>query len=135
MAATADIETGDTLRVKFNADGLVPAIVQDVQTGEVLMMGWMNQAALDQTLRTRLATFYSRSRDKMWVKGETSGNTQEVVEARVDCDQDTLLLRCKSNGPCCHVGYRTCFYRSADDTGHLRLVEERAYDPTAVYGA
>ncbi len=135
MAANPDIEMGKTLRVMFNADGLVPAIVQDVGTGEVLMMGWMNQAALDQTLSTGLATFYSRSRRKMWVKGETSGNTQEVVELRVDCDQDTILLRCKSHGPCCHVGYRSCFYRAAGEDGSLRFVEQEAYDASAVYGA
>ena len=127
-------ETGSTLHPKFNADGLVPAIVQDHGTGEVLMMGWMNRAALDQTVATGLATFYSRSRDKMWVKGESSGNTQEVVEARIDCDQDTVLLRCKSNGPCCHVGYRSCFYRRIDGSTTLATVEDKAYDPAAVYG-
>lgn len=142
MSAAAQIETGSALRVKFNDAGLVPAIVQDVETGEVLMMGWMNDAALRQTLATGLATFYSRSRDKMWVKGESSGHTQEVVEVRVDCDQDTLLLRCKSHGPCCHVGYRSCFYRSVEgegegdgDSSQLRFVEQKAYDPEAVYGA
>ncbi len=127
-------ETGSTLDPKFNADGLVPAIVQDHSTNEVLMMGWMNRAALDQTLATGLATFYSRSRGKMWVKGESSGNTQEVVEARIDCDQDTVLLRCKSRGPCCHVGYRSCFYREITGPGELSTVEDKAYDPAAVYG-
>ena len=135
MTAAAEIETGTALRVKFNNAGLVPAIVQDIDTGEVLMMGWMNDVALRQTLRTRLATFYSRSRDKMWVKGESSGHTQEVVDLRVDCDQDTLLLRCRSRGPCCHVGYTSCFYRSVEDDRHLRFADEKAYDPEAVYGA
>src|SRR5262245_11065578 len=96
-------ETGTKLDVKFNDQGLVPAIVQDVQTHQILMMGWMNAAALAQTLETRKATFYSRSRNKMWVKGEESGHIQEVVEARVDCDQDVVLLLCKSHGPACHV--------------------------------
>ena len=130
-------ETGTTLDVKYNEQGLVPAIVQDIDTGEVLMMGWMNDAALKQTLETRKATFYSRSRDKMWVKGESSGHIQEVVEARIDCDQDTVLLRCKSHGPCCHVGYKTCFYR-ADVSGsvsELKLVEQRVFDPDKVYGS
>lgn len=129
-------ETGTTLDIKFNDQGLVPAIVQDAQTGEVLMMGWMNQAALDQTLATRKATFYSRSRNKMWVKGEESGHIQEVLEARIDCDQDVVLLRCKSHGPACHVGYHTCFFRAATETkadGGLKIVEKRAFDPKKVY--
>lgn len=126
-------ETAVTLEVKFNEQGLVPAIVQDIDTGEVLMMGWMNQAALEQTLTHRKATFYSRSRGKMWVKGESSGHVQEVVEARVDCDQDTVLLRCKSHGPACHVGYHSCFYRAADADGSLTVVEEKCFDPAKVY--
>jgi phosphoribosyl-AMP cyclohydrolase len=127
-------ETGTALDVKFNEQGLVPAIVQDHATGEVLMMGWMNEAALRQTLATRKATFFSRSRNKMWVKGESSGHIQEVIEARVDCDQDTVLLRCKSHGPCCHVGFNSCFYRAADAGGSLKYVEEKVYDPSKVYG-
>lgn len=127
-------ETGTQLDVKFNEQGLVPAIVQDADTGDVLMMGWMNEAALKQTLSTGKATFYSRSRDKMWIKGESSGHVQQVVEARVDCDQDTVLLRCKSHGPCCHVGYQSCFYRAADADGGLKLVAEKVFDPDKVYG-
>lgn len=126
-------ETSTTLDIKFNDQGLVPAIVQDVDTGQVLMMGWMNAAALKQTLETRKATFFSRSRNKMWVKGESSGHVQEVVDARVDCDQDVVLLRCKSHGPACHVGYCTCFYRQADAQGNLTVVEEKDFDPDAVY--
>ena len=126
-------ETTTTLDVKFNEQGLVPAIVQDVDTHEVLMVGWMNQAALDATLRDRKATFFSRSRNKMWVKGESSGHVQEVVEARVDCDQDVVLLLCRSHGPCCHVGYKSCFYRTAGADGALKVVEEKAFDPDAVY--
>lgn len=127
-------ESGDQLAVKYNDQGLVPAVVQDVETGEFLMMGWMNEAALRQTLATRKATFYSRSRNKMWVKGEDSGHIQEVVEARVDCDQDVVLLRCKSHGPCCHVGYKSCFYRAIDNPqGHLTFVEKRVFDPKVVY--
>ena len=127
-------ETGLTLDIKFDDKGLVPAIVQDHDSGAILMVGWMNEAALKQTLSTRKATFYSRSRNKMWVKGESSGHIQEVVEARVDCDQDVVLLRCKSHGPCCHVGYQSCFYRAADAEGNLKLVEEKVFDPKAVYG-
>ncbi len=132
--ADAQRETGTTLDVKFDDQGLVPAIVQDAASGQVLMMGWMNEAALKQTLATRKATFYSRSRDKMWVKGESSGHVQEVLEARVDCDQDVVLLRCKAHGPACHVGYHTCFYRAADADGGLSFVEERVFDPGEVYG-
>ncbi len=128
-------ETGTVLDVKFDDKGLVPAIVQDIDTGTILMVGWMNQAALEQTLRTRKATFYSRSRNKMWVKGEESGHIQEVIEARVDCDQDVVLLRCKSHGPCCHVGYQSCFYRAVTlaETTQLQFVEKPVFDPKAVY--
>jgi len=108
--------------------------VQDADDGEILMVAWMNDAALRQTIARRLATFYSRSRDKMWVKGETSGHTLEVTDLRVDCDQDTILLKVKANGPACHVGYRSCFYRSYDhDAGALSIVEDRQFDPDAVY--
>lgn len=126
-------ETTNQLDIKFDEKGLVPAIVQDIDTGEVLMMAWMNEAALKQTLELKKATFYSRSRDKMWIKGESSGHVQEVVEARVDCDQDLVLLKCKSHGPCCHVGYNSCFYRRADADGTLTVVEEKVFDPAKVY--
>jgi phosphoribosyl-AMP cyclohydrolase len=126
-------ETTDRLDIKFDDKGLVPAIVQDIDSGEILMMAWMNQAALKQTLEVRKASFYSRSRDKMWIKGESSGHVQEVVEVRVDCDQDLVLLKCKSHGPCCHVGYNSCFYRTADADGSLKVVEEKVFDPEKVY--
>jgi phosphoribosyl-AMP cyclohydrolase len=128
-----DLETGTSLRLKFNEQGLVPAIVQDIDTGQVLMVGWMNAEAFEQTLASGQATFYSRSRKKVWVKGETSGHVQEVVEVRVDCDQDVVLLRCRSRGPCCHAGYQTCFYRRVEPGGKLRFMEERVFDPGAVY--
>lgn len=131
--ATSDRETGTTLNVRYNEQGLVPAIVQDIDSGVVLMVGWMNAQALNQTLATRKATFYSRSRNRIWIKGETSGHVQEVVEARVDCDQDVILLRCKSHGPCCHVGYQSCFYRAHDGGDKLRLMEQRVFDPDSVY--
>ncbi|MBB6431089.1 phosphoribosyl-AMP cyclohydrolase [Algisphaera agarilytica] len=126
-------ETGTLLDVKYDANGLVPAIVQDHESGEILMMGWMNEGALKQTLETKLASFYSRSRQKFWIKGESSGNTQEVVEARIDCDQDTIILKVKSNGPCCHVGYNSCFYRKITGPESLETVDEKAYDPSEVY--
>ncbi len=126
-------ETTDKLDIKFDDKGLVPAIVQDIDTGEVLMMAWMNEAALQQTLEVKKATFYSRSRNKMWIKGESSGHVQEVVEALVDCDQDLVLLKCKSHGPCCHVGYNSCFYRKVDADGKLTIVAEKVFDPDEVY--
>lgn len=128
-------DSTDQLSVKFNEQGLVPAIVQDVEDGRVLMVGWMNAEALRLTLSTRKATFYSRSRDKMWVKGESSGHIQEVVEARIDCDQDVVLLRCRSHGPCCHAGYKSCFYRTIGEDGKLQFVDERVFDPQDVYGS
>ena len=126
-------EEGSVLDIKFDADGLVPAIVQDHQSGEILMMGWMNEAALKQTIETKKATFYSRSRQKMWIKGESSGHIQEVVEARTDCDQDVVVLKCISHGPCCHVGYKSCFYRSITNPTTLETVEEKVFDPKDVY--
>ncbi len=135
MADASDIETGAALTPKFNVDGLIPAIVQDIDSGAVLMMAWMNQAALDHTLKQKKATFYSRSRGRMWVKGESSGHVMEVIEARVDCDQDVVLLRCKAHGPACHAGYQTCFYRAADAAGALEFVEPKVFDPGKVYGS
>jgi len=129
----ANLETGAQPRVKFNEQGLVPAIVQDADSGQVLMMAWMNDAALRHTLETGKATFYSRSRGKMWVKGESSGHVQRIVEARIDCDQDTILLRVKPQGPACHAGYHTCFYRSFQTPQSLGFVEERVFDPGTVY--
>jgi len=116
-------------------DGLVPAIVQDAQTGDVLMLGFMNREALAETRRSGLATFYSRARRKLWKKGESSGHTLRVREMRIDCDADALLLRVDPAGPgVCHEGYRTCFFRRWDTGGEALVVEERAFDPVAVYG-
>lgn len=98
--------------LKFNDKGLVPAIAQDVRTGEVLMMAWMNAEALEKTVQTGKAHYYSRSRNSLWLKGETSGNFQEVKSVRYDCDGDTLLLMVEPKGPACHTGEQTCFYRS-----------------------
>tara|TARA_R110000787_G_scaffold62152_9_gene140728 strand:- start:2766 stop:3179 length:414 start_codon:yes stop_codon:yes gene_type:complete len=105
------------LRPKFNADGLVAAIAQDATSGEVLMLAWMNADALAATLATRRATYWSRSRGALWVKGETSGHTQAVVEVRVDCDQDVVLLRVNQTGGACHTGRDSCFFRVAGQDG------------------
>ena len=96
-------------RLKRNHQGLVPAIVQQHDTGEVLMLGWMDDEALHRTLTTRRGTYWSRSRQEYWVKGETSGNRQRVVEVRLDCDGDTVLVKVDQEGPACHTGARSCF--------------------------
>lgn len=99
-----------TVAIRYNADGLVPAVAQDADTGEVLMLAWMDAEAVRRTLATMRATYWSRSRQEYWVKGETSGHTQEVVSMAVDCDGDTLLLTVRQTGAACHTGNRTCFY-------------------------
>lgn len=99
--------------VSFNEDGLIPAIAQSAATGEVLMMAWMNRETLEQTLATGDVTYWSRSRGQVWRKGESSGHTQRLVEAWIDCDGDTLLLKVDQTGPACHTGAPSCFYRKA----------------------
>lgn len=101
--------------IAYNADGLVPAIAQDATTGEVLMMAWMNEASLRLTVETRRATYWSRSRQQLWVKGETSGHYQEVVAMWIDCDGDTILLKVNQTGAACHTGNRTCFFTEFDE--------------------
>jgi len=102
------------IEIKYDANGLAPAVVQDAQTGEVLMVAWMNAEALALTRSTGLAHFWSRSRRLLWLKGETSGNTLHMQEIRVDCDADTLLLLVQPGGPACHTGERTCFHRTLE---------------------
>ena len=116
-------------------NGLIPAIVQDARTGEVLMLGFMNEQAYEETRSSGAVTFYSRTRRKLWRKGERSGHTLRVSEVRVDCDADTILVRVEPTGPgVCHKGYRSCFFRRLGDDGAVDVVEERAFDPNAVYG-
>lgn len=119
--STSDIETGTRLAPKFDADGLIPAIAVHAETGETLMLAYMNAEALERTLATGEAHYWSRSRAELWHKGATSGQVQKVAELRVDCDQDTVLLLVlpQGDGGCCHVGYRTCFYRRATPDGTL----------------
>lgn len=125
LSAGAQDETLE-LRPKFDGAGLVAAIAQDSLTGEVLMLAWMNEEALRLTLKTRRATYWSRSRGGLWVKGETSGHIQEVVEIRVDCDQDTVLLKVRQTGGACHTGQQSCFYRIAGDYGLMLAGEPEA---------
>ncbi|NLM74788.1 MAG: phosphoribosyl-AMP cyclohydrolase [Clostridiaceae bacterium] len=98
--------------VKYNDKGLIPVITQDAETGEVLMLAWMNEEALKLTLETRKVTYFSRSRQKLWIKGETSGNFQKLISMSVDCDGDTLLAKVIQTGAACHTGNRSCFYRT-----------------------
>ena len=104
----------DIASLTYNADGLIPCIVQDATSKEVLMMAWMNEESLALTLEQKTTWFWSRSRQELWHKGETSGNTHELVELRYDCDADTLLALVNAAGPACHTGERSCFYRSFD---------------------
>ncbi len=137
------VEEGLALAPKFDADGLIPCITTDASTGEVLMLGYMNGEALQRTITTGEAHYWSRSRQCLWHKGATSGLIQEVVELRIDDDQDAVWLRVKvaSSGASCHVGYRSCFYRSVELGGPsgepTRLVfteSRKSFDPKDVYG-
>lgn len=113
--------------------GLIPAVVQDATTGEVLMMAYMNRLAWQKTLETGIATYWSRSRNALWVKGETSGNTQKVHAIFIDCDNDTVLLKVdQAGGAACHTGYRSCFYRRISRDGE-EIVGERVFNPEEVY--
>jgi phosphoribosyl-AMP cyclohydrolase len=125
----ASLERGAVLAPRFDANGLVAAVATHADTGEVLMLAWMNAEALQRTIESREAWYFSRSRGTLWKKGETSGQVQTVVEIRVDCDQDALWLRVRpqGDGGACHVGFRSCFYRVVDETGALR----EAPDPPA----
>ncbi|MGC3937110.1 phosphoribosyl-AMP cyclohydrolase [Roseobacter sp. EG26] len=106
----------------YNEAGLVPAIAQDVASGEVLMMAWMNAESLARTLETHRVTYWSRSRQAFWVKGETSGNVQELVSLRVDCDRDCILMQVKQSGPACHTGRRSCFYTGVETGDEVELM-------------
>ena len=129
----ADLEPLLSL-LKWNADGLIPAIVQDPATGEVLMMAWMDADAVRQTLATGQTHFYSRSRKSSWHKGATSGHVQHVESIRVDCDADVLLVGVRQVGGACHEGYRSCFFRRLDAQGRLQLVAEPVFEAGSVYG-
>ncbi len=108
-------------------------IAQDEQSGRVLMLAWMNQQAWQETLATGHATYFSRSRGKLWRKGETSGHRQQVVDIRIDCDADTILLVVRQTGAACHDGYLSCFYRRIEQSGNVSVVDERLVDPNDIY--
>ena len=112
----------DPANLRYNAAGLIPAIAQDETTGEVLMMAWMNQDALRQTIESGRVTYWSRSRQAFWIKGESSGNTQVLSDLRIDCDRDTLLVVVRQIGPACHTNRRSCFYTAVRDTQEVELL-------------
>ncbi|RYG48903.1 phosphoribosyl-AMP cyclohydrolase [bacterium] len=111
--------------LKFDANGLIPAIVQDHENGQVLMFAWMNAESLRITLESGYCTYWSRSRGKLWIKGETSGHRQRVVRVSVDCDQDCLLFGVEQTGAACHENFRSCFYRDLEENGELAVNSER----------
>ena len=123
------------IKLDFNkTGGLVPAIVQDYLTGEILMLAYMNPDAFNATLSTGKATYYSRSRQSLWVKGETSGNTQRIKDIYIDCDNDTVLLKVEQlGGAACHTGHRSCFHKKVED-GSVKIIGEPVFDPKEVYG-
>ena len=120
--------------LKYGADGLIPAIIQDHANGRVLMMAWMNRASLDRTLETGLTHFWSRSRQKFWMKGESSGHVQRVKDVAFDCDGDTLLIQVEQVGAACHEGFRSCFFRSVRTEGAIETTEPRLETPEQIYG-
>ena len=140
MSNTSEIEEGLSFAPQFGADGLITAVVTDVQSGDVLMVAHMNAQAVAKTIETGEAWYYSRSRRKLWKKGESSGHVQRVVELRVDCDQDALWLKVEQQGPgACHTGRRSCFYRAVPlgKTGTVTLEfrnGDKTFDPHSVYG-
>ncbi len=131
------IEQGLQFSPKFDADGLIVAIAQDADTGEILMVAYMNREALDRTIETGRATYYSRSRGRLWTKGEQSGHFQTVRQILVDCDQDCLVLKVAVDAGQCHVGYQSCFYRALKPASKIDLefTAEKTYDPEAAYKA
>jgi len=135
MSASKEIETGIRFSPKFDEQGLITAVAQDAETGEVLMVAYMNAEALAKTIETGRGIYYSRSRKKLWFKGEESGAVQEVREILADCDQDCLILKVKVDQGQCHVGYQSCFYRrirrGSNDV--LEFVAKPVYDPSKVY--
>ena len=135
VTAYKTIELGTQLTPKFDANGLIPVITQDSKTGVVLMFAYMNREALDQTIKTGRATYYSRSRKKLWTKGEQSGHFQKVDQILIDCDQDCVLLKVTVDAGQCHVGYKSCFYRAVkkDNAKELEFMAEKVYDPEKTY--
>ena len=122
-------------KLKFDANGLIPAIIQEQKTGRVLMMAWMNKASLEKTIESGKTWFWSRSRQKFWMKGESSGHVQVVKDIAFDCDGDTLLIQVEQIGAACHEGYKSCFYRAVDVGGNnIKITEPQLETPEQMYG-
>ncbi len=121
-------------QLKYDANGLIPAIIQEEKTGRVVMFAWMNRASLEQTIATGKTHFWSRSRQKFWMKGEESGNTQSVKSIALDCDADVLLIQVDQTGAACHEGYHSCFFRTLDaKSGQVQVTEAKLQDPGVIY--
>ena len=135
MAAEQPIEERLEFVPKFDDNGLIPAIAQDANTGQVLMVAFMNRASLDLTIQTGYATYFSRSRRKLWKKGEESGHRQKVEKILIDCDQDCILLKVVVDAGQCHAGYQSCFYRALkkQNATELEFIERKVYDPEKTY--
>ncbi|MBI9015709.1 MAG: phosphoribosyl-AMP cyclohydrolase [Phycisphaerae bacterium] len=135
MSAPKEVEVGTVFRPKFGADGLICAIAQDATNGQILMVAYMNEEALSETIKTGNAIYFSRSRQKLWRKGEQSGHVQKVQKILVDCDQDCLILKVSVDQGQCHVGYQSCFYRQlkSDSATELEFNAEKVYDPNEAY--
>jgi phosphoribosyl-AMP cyclohydrolase len=122
-------------QLKFTPDGLIPAIIQEHSSGRVLMMAWMNRASLEKTLQTGKTHFWSRSRQKFWMKGESSGHVQQIKQIALDCDGDTLLIQVEQKGAACHEGYHSCFFRALDpQSAECQVTEEQLKAPEEIYG-
>lgn len=135
MEEKKEIEEGTEFKPKFDSKGLILAIAQEVKTDRILMAAYMNRESLDLTMQTGYATYYSRSRNKLWQKGEESGHTQKVEQILVDCDQDCLILKVKVDCGQCHVGYQSCFYRAVKKGSEkeLEFIAKKVYDPKQAY--
>ena len=135
MATKQQIEEGLEFIPKFDDNGLIPVIAQDAETGQILMVANMNREALDLTIQTGNATYFSRSRQKLWKKGEESGHVQKVQQILVDCDQDCLILKVTVDAGQCHVGYQSCFYRALNKGSdkNLEFIAQKVYDPKKAY--
>jgi len=135
VATKQNVEEGVAFTPKFDDNGLIPAIAQDSRTGQILMVAYMNRQALDATIQTGYATYFSRSRRQLWKKGQESGHLQKVEQILVDCDQDCLILKVTVDAGQCHVGYQSCFYRalSKNTDQDLVFIAEKVYDPKEIY--
>lgn len=135
MTVEHNIEEGADFNPKFDKNGLIPAIAQDARSGDILMMAYMSRESLELTIQTGYATYYSRSRQELWKKGQESGHFQKIVQILVDCDQDCLVLKVQVDSGQCHVGYRSCFYRALekDSSKKMVFIADKVYDPKETY--